>query len=125
MKYLKQLVIILFITFIGELLNYFIPLPIPTSVYGMVLLYIALMTKIIKLSSVKETGKFLVDIMPVMFIPAGVGLLESWGVLSSMLLPIAIITAVTTVLVMAVSGIVTQIVIKTDKRTEKTEDVTK
>ncbi len=125
MKYLKQLVIILFITFIGELLNYFIPLPIPTSVYGMVLLYIALMTKIIKLSSVKETGKFLVDIMPVMFIPAGVGLLESWGVLSSMLLPIAVITAVTTVLVMAVSGIVTQIVIKTDKRTEKTEDGTK
>ncbi len=121
MKYLKQFTIIISITFIGEILNQIIPLPVPASVYGMLILYIALLTKIIKVSSVKETGKFLVDIMPVMFIPAGVGLLESWGILSPLFVPISVITVVTTVLVMAVSGLVTQLVIKTDKSSDKTE----
>ncbi len=115
MKYFKQFSIILFITFIGELLNRLIPLPIPASVYGMILLYIALLTKTIKLSSVQETGKFLVEIMPVMFIPAGVGLMDAWGILKPVFIPFAVITIVTTIAVMAVTGLVTQSIIKRSK----------
>ena len=54
--------------------------------------------------------------MPVMFIPAAVGLLESWGVLKPMLIPLLVIVPVTTILVMAVSGRVTQRVIRSEKR---------
>ena len=57
--------------------------------------------------------------MPLMFIPAAVGLLDSWGILQPILIPILIITVITTVLVMAVSGIVTQKVIQTEKRRKK------
>ena len=86
MKYIKQFLIILLISFIGELMNYYIPLPVPASIYGMIILFLCLSTGIIKLSDVKDAGKFLIEIMPLMFIPAGVGLIDSWGVLKPLLL---------------------------------------
>ena len=77
MRYLKQFTIILFVSFLGETLHYLIPLPVPASIYGLLLMLAALCTGVIKLASVREAGKFLIDIMPVMFIPAAVGLLDS------------------------------------------------
>ena len=65
MKYLKQLLIILAISFVGEALKYFLPLPIPASIYGMVLLFILLLTGVVKLDDVQDVGKFLIEIMPV------------------------------------------------------------
>ena len=112
MKYLKQLLIILGITFVGEILKMCIPLPIPASIYGMVLLFTGLMTGIIKLESVRETGTFLIEIMPVMFIPAGVELVSSWDTLIPILLPACLITVVTVFTVMAATGWVSQIVIR-------------
>ena len=112
MKYIKQLLIIVGISLVGELLKHLLPLPIPASIYGMVLLFVGLMTGVIKLESVKETGKFLIEIMPIMFIPAGVGLLTSWGTLSRILVPVSLITVVTIITVMAATGWVSQIMIR-------------
>lgn len=116
MRYLKQFTIILTISLLGEVLHYIIPLPVPASIYGLLLMLAALMTGVVKRDSVRETGAFLVEIMPVMFIPAAVGLLETWGVLRPVWLPVAVITVVSTVLVMGVSGLVTQFVIRRDER---------
>ena len=115
MKYLKQFSIILLISFLGEILHFFIPLPIPASIYGLVLLFVGLEIKLIPLDAVKDVSSFLIEIMPVMFIPAAVGLLSCWGLLSDHLLSYCIMTFVTTVVVMAVSGLVTQFVIKKGK----------
>ena len=81
MLYLRQFCIILFVSFLGELLHVMIPLPIPASVYGLILMLSALCTGIIKINQVKEAAGFLIEIMPVMFIPAAVGLLKSWSFL--------------------------------------------
>ena len=112
MKYLKQFLIILVISLIGELLNKLLPLPVPASIYGMVMLFIGLLSGVIKLSSVKEAGSFLIEIMPVMFIPAGVGLMSSWGVLKPLFVPVSVITVVSLVVVMAAGGLVSQAVIR-------------
>ena len=112
MKYLRQFMIILLVSFWGELLKYVIPLPVPASIYGLVILFILLETGILKLDAVKETSVFLIEIMTLMFIPAGVGLMESWGDLNSMLLEVVVIILVSTVLVMGVSGKVTELVLK-------------
>ena len=112
MKYVRQLLIILSISFIGEALNYFLPLPVPASIYGLVLLFLCLETGLIKITAVEDTAKYLVEIMPLMFIPAGVRLMNSWGVLKPVWGRIAIITVVSTAVVMAVSGRVTQFVIR-------------
>ena len=72
MKYIKQILIILTISFVGELLKQLLPLPVPASIYGMVILFVLLLTKVIKLEAVKEVGDFMIEIMPVMFIPDGI-----------------------------------------------------
>ena len=108
MRFMKQFGIILAVTFLGEVLKYLIPLPIPASIYGLVLMLVALCTGILKLDQVKDAATFLIEIMPMMFIPAGVGLLESWGVLKPILVPVIVILIVSTFLVMGVSGLVTQ-----------------
>ena len=116
MKYLRQFMIILLVSFVGELLKYVIPLPVPASIYGLVILFILLETGILKLDAVKETSVFLIEIMPLMFIPAGVGLMESWGELKAVLVPVLVITLVSTIVVMVVSGRVTQAVIRLEKK---------
>ena len=87
MKYLRQFLIIIMISLIGEVMHYFIPLPVPASIYGMAILFVGLMTKFIPLDYVKDAGKLMIEIMPVMFIPAGVGLMASFGVLKPMIIP--------------------------------------
>lgn len=116
LKYLLQLCIILLISFIGEVLNSVIPLPIPASIYGMVIMLTCLIFKVIKLEWVKDTGKFLVDVMPVMFIPAAVGIINSWSVIQPKLLAYGVITFASTFIVMAVSGRVTQKIIRGGKK---------
>ena len=112
MKYLKQIAIILAVSFSGEFLNWLLPLPIPGSIYGMVILFVALMTGVIKLSSVKNVGDFLIDILPLLFIPPTVGLLDAWPVMQGFLGAIIVISVVSTIIVAAVSGRVTQYILK-------------
>lgn len=119
MKYLRQFGIILFISLLGELLRVVIPLPIPASVYGLVLMLLALTTGILKVHQVKEASAFLIEIMPVMFIPAGVGLLKSWPALQPIWIPVVLIVVVTTILVMVVTGKVTQGVIRKEKKDDR------
>ena len=116
MKYIKQRILILAISFVGELLKYLLPLPVPASIYGMVLMFLALLTGVIKLEHVRETGKFLIEIMPLMFIPAGVGLMSSWSTLKPLLLPVAVITVVTIVTVMVASGHTAQFILKREEK---------
>ena len=110
MKFLRQFMIILLLSFLGEVLKMFIPLPIPASVYGLVLRLVCLMTGVLKTSQVKDAAFFLIEIMPVMFIPAAAGLIDSWKVLQPLLLPILVITVVITIFVMVVTGKIAQMI---------------
>lgn len=112
MKYIKQMTIILIITFFGEVLHKFIPLPIPASIYGLVLMLICLITGIVKIKQVSVTGNFLIDIMPVMFIPAAVGLMTIWRDILNVVIPLIFIALFTTVLVMAATGKMTDYILK-------------
>ena len=106
MKYLKQFLIILVISLVGELMNKFIPLPVPASIYGMVILFAGLLTGLIKLDAVKEAGRFLI---------------LSWLNLKPILVPICIITVATIFTVMGVSGHVTQFIVRRTKRGDNNE----
>ena len=116
MKYLKQFGIILILSFAGELLNLLIPLPIPASIWGFALMFVCLQTGFLKLDYVKDTAIFLIEIMPLMFIPAAVGLMESWGIIRAKIIPYLVITVLSTFLVMAAAGKITQAVIQRDRK---------
>ena len=114
MKYMRQFGIIMFVTCLGEVLKYLIPLAIPSSIYGLCLMMLFLVTGI-----VRESGSFLIEIMPIMFIGSGVGIVVYWNQLKGMLIPLIVITIISTILVIVVAGKVTQFVIK--KRSKKNE----
>ena len=113
--------IIILISFVGEVLHYLLPLPISASIYGLVLMLVGLASGLIPLAAVKDTAYFLVETMPLMFIPAGVGLIDSWGELRPILLPVIVLLLVSTVLVMGVSGQVTQQMMHHGKKEDKNE----
>lgn len=118
MKLIKQLLIILSISLIGELLSFLIPLPIPSSIYGIVIMLASLITGVLKLEQIRDVSSFLIEIMPIMFIPATVGLMQSYHLLASSLGAYVIIILISTVTVMVISGRVTQRVIQLKKKKE-------
>ena len=81
-----------------------LPLPVPASVYGLVLLLAALNFGFVKLDDVKEVGTYLTGIFPLLFVPAAAGVME----MGNMLLPIIIAIIPVTVLVMVSAGRTTQ-----------------
>lgn len=117
MKYLKQFAIVTGVSLAGELLHHFIDLPVPASIYGMVLLFVLLETGLLKLSAIRETADFLLAVMPVMFVPAAVGILESWELIRPSLAGYLITTVAVTVIVMAAAGLVTQAIAGARKNT--------
>ena len=82
--------------------------PIPASIYGFVIMILCLQFKIIKLEKVKDIGDFLLDIMPIMFVPAIVGITVIWADLADSIVQILLIAASTTVLVIVMTGKVAQ-----------------
>ena len=112
MKYLSQFLIILGFTLTGEALQRIIPLPIPASVYGLVLLFSALCLKIIKLEQVKDTGSFLTSILSILFVSPAVGILEDWTLIRSDLWSIILLLAGSTILTYCISGRVAQWLLK-------------
>ena len=123
MKYIRQFTIILFISLAGEIIHLLVPLPVPASIYGLLVMLIGLRKKWIPLEAVEEVSIFLIDIMPLMFIPAAVGLLDSWGILRPILVPFLVITLLSTIIVMIITGKVTQLFMKNDRdgKAEKNE----
>ena len=108
MELVFQFCRILAVCFLGEALAAVLPLPVPASVYGLVLLLAALRLGILRLEQIKRAGDFLVGILPVLFVPAAAGVMDLWGELRALLLPCLIAVLPITLLVMGVSGQVTQ-----------------
>ncbi len=119
MKYVKQLTIILGVTFIGEILHFLLPLPIPASIYGLLLMLILLYTKVLKVPSIKETSSFLLEVMPIMFIPPAAEIINQWGIIKPVLFPAVIMVVVVTAVVMGVTGVVTQALIHSGRKEQK------
>lgn len=118
MRYLFQMLWILGFSFLGETLHILLPWPIPASIYGMVLMFLALTIKLVKLEQVRETGHFLVNIMAVMFVSPAVGLLSCWDVVRENLVSISVVILGSLFLTFGVSGAVTQWLLKRKGDTE-------
>ncbi len=108
MKYIKQVLIILGFCALGELLAAVIPLPIPAAIYGFVLLFLALLTGLLKPAAIAETANFLIGIMGLLFVPPAVNLLAYLDIIAPALVPICVIILSSTFLVFVVAGLVTQ-----------------
>ena len=118
-KYIFQFARITAFCLAGEVLAAVLPLPIPASVYGLLLLAAALKFGVLKLDQVRETGLFLTGIFPLLFVPAAAGVMDLWAELHAMLLPVLIALVPVTFLVMATAGRVTQRFAKAEPELEE------
>ena len=107
-KYIFQFARITAFCLAGEVLAVVLPLPIPASVYGLLLMVAALKTGVLKLDQVRETGLFLTGIFPLLFVPAAAGVVELGSQLMDLLLPAVLAIVPITALVMDVTGMVAQ-----------------
>lgn len=110
MKYIQQFLIIIGVSFIGELLT-LLPLPIPASVYGLIILLICLFTGIIRLEDIEDVADWFIMIMPILFVPSAVSLMNVSKALIENLVIIAVVLIVSTIVVMGVTGRVAQTII--------------
>lgn len=122
MNYVKQFCIILAFSFAGEILNRLIPLPVPASIYGLVLMFLALEFKIIKVEHIKEVSKFLLGIMSIFFVPSSVGFINALPLMKKYGIQFAIIGIASTVIVFGITGQVTQLLMKIRERKNGNEN---
>ena len=123
MNYVKQFCIILAFSFTGEVLNRLIPLPVPASIYGLVLLFLALEFKIIKVEHIKEVSKFLLGIMSIFFVPSSVGFINALPLMKKFGIQFALIGIVSTFIVFGVTGRITQQLMKIRNRNNSVENM--
>lgn len=116
MKYMMQIGIIATISFIAELLHFFLPFPIPASVYGMVILFVLLCLKVIKLPQVENVADWMLSVMPIFFIAPSVGLINSFDSIKGQVIPLVFICFISTVIVTALTGLVAQGIIRLQKK---------
>ena len=119
MNYLKQFAVILGVCLLGEGLRWLLPLPIPASIYGLALMLLLLVSRLVKLEQVENAADFLIQIMTPMFIPAAVGLMDQFQSLRAILLPFLVINLVGLVVTFAVTGRGKQFLLRREKGAKK------
>ena len=106
---------ILGFSLMGETLHKLIPFSIPASIYGLIFLFLALLTGIVKLEQVQETGRFLAGMLSLLFVSPVVNLLDCWERVLPHIAPILLILVISTLLTFGFSGGVTQALLRHKK----------
>lgn len=121
MKHIFSLGVILLFCLFWEIVKAVLPLPIPASIYGMVLLFISLELKIIKLEQISNVAHYFISIMLIFFIMPAVSIMDSFSLIKNHVFEILIAIIIPTILVVIVTGLVTQKVEKLSMRHQKKE----
>lgn len=116
MKYLSQFTIIFAAAMLGELCRRIIPLPIPASVYGLALLFLALKFHAVRPEQVQDAANIFLDLMALLFVVPAIAILAYFDTLRPIILQFTAAVILTTIFVLGVSGVVTQFVIRLGKR---------
>lgn len=104
MNLILQFSILFVFLALGELVVWATSIPVPSSIIGMLLLTLALKLEIVKPVQIERLSEFLVHNLGLFFVPAGVGLMNCFGIISTEWLPIVGATVGSTVIIIAVTG---------------------
>lgn len=105
-----QLLIIFGFSFVGDTLSNSLHLPVPGSILGMIFLFLALQFKVLKFTDVDEVGSFLINNMTILFLPAGVGIMAKWSLISDFWWQIALIVLLALIVNVFVLGHLVQFI---------------
>lgn len=117
MKLFREALIIFGIYLFGEVVAALLSLPIPGNILGMIILFLLLYTKVIKIDNIINITNFLLNHLAFFFIPAGVGLMTSIGIIKTTWIQLLIVCLSTTIIIIASTGFVVQFISrKTNKK---------
>ncbi|MDN3595496.1 CidA/LrgA family protein [Zunongwangia endophytica] len=110
---LKSLIYIFGFLLLGELIHYLLDIPVAGNIIGMLLIFLALLFKLVKLEDVKPASDVLVKYMVVFFIPYGVGLMVYANLIAEYWIPVTTAVVFSTLLSLYITGFLFQ---KLDKK---------
>lgn len=91
--------------FLGIMLKHIIPSPIPASMYGLLLLFLALLFHIVKLEWVEKGAGWLMAELLLFFVPSAVGIVNYQQIISLQGLEIVVLITVSTIIVMGLTAL--------------------
>ena len=108
MEKIKGFLLILLCLFAGNLLSSLTGLPVPGSIFGMIILLALLLTKAVRLETVEPAANLLISLMMIMILPGGVDLMNSFGKFAGIIPQLLIVSLLSTLLVITSSAWATQ-----------------
>lgn len=119
MQYVRQFFIILLLSFAGEIVHQLVPAPIPASVYGLVLFFLCLQFKIVKLESVEAVSRFFLILLPMTLVPLTVGIVDSIDVLYKVAVPAILLGVFGTILTALAAGGAAEVIVRRNERRDQ------
>ena len=104
MKHLYQFLVLTAFVLLGEAVRFLVPLPVPAGIWGLVLLFLALWTGVVKLGQVEGAAKFFLGILPVLFIVPAVGVMDVFADIQGALLAMIGVAMIVCIATMASTG---------------------
>ena len=119
MKIIKQIGVIFTVCWLSQVIAEYLPFDFPASVIGMIVLFLCLMTGILKVEHIQEKADFLLGNMAFFFVPAGVSIMNYFDILKESLIPFLVICILSTVITFAVTAYSVKFVMKWMNRRKK------
>lgn len=108
MKILLQLFILILFTLLGELIAYVLPFKFPGSMIGLLLLFVALLLKIVKVEHIKEVSMWLQKYMAFLFVPLCVGLMQYFDLINLHWVEILLVLVISTIVTLITTALIAQ-----------------
>ncbi|MCE4956530.1 antiholin-like murein hydrolase modulator LrgA [Macrococcoides caseolyticum] len=124
-NFFHQIIVISVILLISKVIETFMPIPMPASVIGLVLLFICLCTGIVKLGQVEKVGTALTDNIGLLFVPAGISVVKSLGLISAHPFLIIGLIFISTLLLLLCTGFFSQMIVMMTERKESLSEKSK
>ena len=106
-----QIAVLFFICLLGQSISLVLPFPFPGNIIAMMILFILLLTRVIKPGMIQDFTGFLLANMAFFFVPAGVSILESYPIMKDSLLPIFLVCLISTVITFFVTFATVRLVV--------------
>lgn len=117
--FLTQAFIFAVIMLISNGIAAIVPIPIPASVVGLVLLFVLLCLKVIKLEQVETLGTSLTSLIGFLFVPSGISVMNSLGVMQQYGVQIALVILLATIILLGATGLFSQLILSVSQKRQK------
>ncbi|WMT30219.1 antiholin-like murein hydrolase modulator LrgA [Bacillus aerius] len=117
--FLSQAFIFATVMFVSNLISMYLPIPMPASVIGLVLLFILLTTKIVKLEQVEQLGSSLTGLISFLFVPSGISVIQSLGVMQEVGVQVVGVIIIATIMLLAATGLFSQLLMQLSERPQQ------